>query len=746
MNINLKAQYQARIDAATVATSPLQLAILRVMGSKLNCDMSNLDTISTQVANTASASTTLNELSYMVKALSSSNNSNPITNVLLGDHIYLRPDIYGNRYDLGEQSFLRTGYLETDSTKYDASLVGSMLYDVDVKDHHVAPEPLQGGGRICFVDGKYACLAGDNFETLYWATSIHGPWTVNNNLTDQTSGITLHRMASGNGRFVVLDASGIIRIFQDVTTTAILAEANISFPTTNINIEFAGGFFFGFNTVGNSGTLYISADARSWSTVNLPTMTGAIYSVSANLTSNATEFVVSGSAGYLWTATATAGNTPTTFTRRTVNVGSAFGAAVKNTSTWVAVGANGQIYTSTNLSTWTARTSGTTETFIGVAWFQNAFLALTTTGKIFRSVDGTAGWTQYSTAHSGTTTLDAANCMNRLPIVNNDLIIHHPALVISSDGLAWRNVGLTTGRNTSSLSQLRPSEIFYDASLGKYYAELSTSNGATVKYVSSTDLVSWVHQPKTLDRLSVAGGRLFGHGSLAAVTAIRYSTDGGINWVDATGIFPPHYQTLSIFHAGGTNFVAVSTYTLGTNHVCTSVDGGATWSAQTIPTSFYPTAWVYDGTRAIVALVNTSTQDIAILTFNGSSSITVIPRINLTSGFTSIEHLNGVYIAVSSAKVYRSTNLVNWTEVSAYSGSGHRVFVVNNKFHISGKHSTDGLTWATNDVTFSSGTRSVNSKLFLQDTAFLKEMTIVPGVFSPTLPAVGLLEPYMRIK
>lgn len=71
MSAILKAQYQARINAATTAMKPLQLAMLRVIGEKLGCDMANLNTVAPQVADTASAGTSLNDLSYMAKALPS---------------------------------------------------------------------------------------------------------------------------------------------------------------------------------------------------------------------------------------------------------------------------------------------------------------------------------------------------------------------------------------------------------------------------------------------------------------------------------------------------------------------------------------------------------------------------------------------------------------------------------------------------------------------------------------------------
>ena len=61
-------------------------------------------------------------------------------------------------------------------------------------------------------------------------------------------------------------------------------------------------------------------------------------------------------------------------------------------STFVTVGRNGNILTSTDGSTWTARTSGTTNVLYGVIYANSTFVVVGSSGTILTSSDGTS-WT-----------------------------------------------------------------------------------------------------------------------------------------------------------------------------------------------------------------------------------------------------------------------------------------------------------------------------------------------------------------
>jgi photosystem II stability/assembly factor-like uncharacterized protein len=59
---------------------------------------------------------------------------------------------------------------------------------------------------------------------------------------------------------------------------------------------------------------------------------------------------------------------------------------------FVAVGKNGKILTSTNITIWTQQTSGTTARLSGVAFGNNTFVAVGDNGTVLRSIDNGLTW------------------------------------------------------------------------------------------------------------------------------------------------------------------------------------------------------------------------------------------------------------------------------------------------------------------------------------------------------------------
>ena len=68
-------------------------------------------------------------------------------------------------------------------------------------------------------------------------------------------------------------------------------------------------------------------------------------------------------------------------------------------SIWVAVGNHGTIITSTNGTSWTARTSYTTKYLGDVAWTGSEFIAVGDAGVCVNSPDG-INWTSYAGGNS----------------------------------------------------------------------------------------------------------------------------------------------------------------------------------------------------------------------------------------------------------------------------------------------------------------------------------------------------------
>lgn len=69
MTTVLKTEIQARINAATIANTSTELGLLRLTGTELGCDLTNLDAVAVAVANTTDSSTPLIEMAKRAKAL-----------------------------------------------------------------------------------------------------------------------------------------------------------------------------------------------------------------------------------------------------------------------------------------------------------------------------------------------------------------------------------------------------------------------------------------------------------------------------------------------------------------------------------------------------------------------------------------------------------------------------------------------------------------------------------------------------
>ena len=141
-------------------------------------------------------------------------------------------------------------------------------------------------------------------------------------------------------------------------------------------------------------------------------------------------------------------------------------------STFVAVGANGLIYNSSNAVSYTSVTSPITTNLNGVAFFNSQYTAVGDSGKILTSTDATT-WTAQT---SGTT--------NKLNAIagNSSLYVAVGAsgtLLTSTDGTTWTKLtGLATTNNLNSI----------------IYSTQFIAVGDTGTVITSTDGVTWTLQ------------------------------------------------------------------------------------------------------------------------------------------------------------------------------------------------------------------------------------------------------------
>jgi hypothetical protein len=134
---------------------------------------------------------------------------------------------------------------------------------------------------------------------------------------------------------------------------------------------------------GNTGK-YLTTDgsAKSWGTVSqyaLPSQTG-----------NSGKYLTTNGTAESWGTV----SAPIKWTRRLAATGTNFNSVAYNgTNLWVAVGGNGQLYSSPDAITWTSRTSQFSTTEIKhIAFGNGLWVAVGAAGKISTSTDGTT-WT-----------------------------------------------------------------------------------------------------------------------------------------------------------------------------------------------------------------------------------------------------------------------------------------------------------------------------------------------------------------
>jgi photosystem II stability/assembly factor-like uncharacterized protein len=196
---------------------------------------------------------------------------------------------------------------------------------------------------------------------------------------------------------------------------------------------------------------------------------------------------------------------------------SAFGSSYINdvtyaNSLWVAVGQSGKISTSTDGLTWTARTSGTTETLNSVAYGNGIWVAVGNNGALTTSINGTT-WTARLNSFGLSGSAYEVVFANNLFVVGCDSAL----ITTSPDGITWTPVTNGAGGNVRSVA---------------YGNGLFVSGTSTGQISTSSDGVSWTVQTIYPLGSSTVSSIVYGNGLWMAVgggTKVATSTDG-LSW------------------------------------------------------------------------------------------------------------------------------------------------------------------------------------------------------------------------
>ncbi len=303
--------------------------------------------------------------------------------------------LYGSAFGNGGFTAVGSGGITVTSTNGTTwtsrqtgfSMTGNMIYDMDY-------------------NGQFAALS--NQGILYSPNGVN--WTLVSTFSNQFVSSFLYN-TSGN----LIGATSTGNVFYS-STTSWQSSTNISGQAL-YDIAYGNGRYV---ITSNFGTLYSSPTGATWTSTSvpgglLPTLSTVEYLnghfVALGTYPSATV-VFSSADGQTWTQK---GTVPSPLR------GVAFG-----NGQYVAVSENGGIYTSADLQTWQAQTSGTAQHLRAVCYAYSFFVAVGDGGALLTSTDGTV-W-QPKDSHT-------TNTLNCVKAANGSFVAGGNAVLLQSDAI-----------------------------------------------------------------------------------------------------------------------------------------------------------------------------------------------------------------------------------------------------------------------------------------------------------------------
>lgn len=249
---NLKAQLQARIDAATGATPLKDLMAIRLAASGLGCNEANLDTLVTARLNAMDASTELKDLLAGNKA----SDLGAAAPVIIGGMTKL-PAHFPDIYVVGEEEYLRAGVFKT--ADYAPELEFSKRLTIPF-------QPFNGGATTLIAGVNGAGRNGDSDGNGRWifmlTGSVPGAYLSTNNGESYTSIQTAVGGTPGTGWYVK-HISGVgassVWLIQSGTVFKRSADGGVTWSTVATGVVSNNPFI-----TANGSTVLISAGTNSY--------------------------------------------------------------------------------------------------------------------------------------------------------------------------------------------------------------------------------------------------------------------------------------------------------------------------------------------------------------------------------------------------------------------------------------------------------------------------------------------------
>jgi photosystem II stability/assembly factor-like uncharacterized protein len=474
-------------------------------------------------------------------------------------------------------------------------------------------------------------------------------------------------------------ATGFVKrlFFAFTDDTLRSTTGNLATFTTDLSADYIGQFWYtpsGFSSSGiGTGASDVAYTTDGWVVAvdtNLVTSpNGTTWTTRTANVGSATINTVAGANGAYVLGTATGqlrySNTLSGWTTvATSNFGtSAINgiAANDNGTLWIAVGNNGAIRTSTDITTtWTTVTSNSSDSFNSIAYGNGTWVAGGINGTLRTSTDGTTWTTQ--TSNFGATVIRNVAYGNGFFIAGGD-----SGQIRTSD-----STGTTWTTRTSNFGTTTINSIAYSGS--RWVAV-----GNTGQVRTSTDGVTWVTETINLGETNIKGVA-FGNGLFVAVCG-----EGSAFIKASSGANILRDISAKTFTGKIGNYENAAYFTVGDGSRAVASTDGITWSNSP----------------------QLNMQNIEKTDVNGYSSFNIVSTdIALPTSFNSIAYGNGIFVTVGDlARILTSSNLLTWTTRDSGSGTFFTVAYGGGLYLAGGssgllKTSTDGITWVTRTSNF----------------------------------------------
>lgn len=487
--------------------------------------------------------------------------------------------------------------------------------------------------RVFYLNGNFIACGGSTTTTNVITSTDGVSWVYRTT----TTAMLVNAMAYGLGYYVAVGSVTGAMYSTDLVTWVTASTGT----TTFVDLIFANNTFV---ALGNNNTSYYSQTATSWTSNNLTN--GSYYKVHYYNS----LFITGGSSRI---ATSPDGITWTNITTSPASSASSIYGIADNGSLVVLVGSAGLILTSTDGVTWFQRAMTTSPGFFGITWTGNAFIAVGSTNHWYSS-DG-INWVQINTA-SNQSSVSIITAGGKTIAAGNSYISVLPSSTTSLFFVLAAPVHVT---NSLGFTQL---QVAYGSSK---FVTVSNTSGF---HMVSTDGITWspvYYENSSTPSICWTGTRFF---SVTGNYRYNTSTDG-ITWVpnlDMTFVFP--IACCAIGNSG-------SVFVLG---LYASAIIGPSSSSYIGATSLRWDVTIPSGTSLKNIAYNGSIYAIAasggiIYSTDAVTWTAVVPfyKYSPISSFTTMNYVNGRFVASGGASVAYSTDGMNWSIVPVATGSGN---------------------------------------------------------------------------